>query len=228
MTTYRIRNWDKYQHYRDRNPPWVKLHFSLLSSADWVTLSDADRVLLVVCMLLASKSGGEVPGDPGYIQRVAYLPKRPNLENLIRCGFLVCDDASMMLADASTMLADARPETETETEERQSRGEGEKTGPAALTALDTFSAFWSAYPRKTAKANARISWKKLNPDADTVAVIMASVEAHKNSRQWLAEGGRYIPHAATWLNQRRWEDEVAPAPGQCGDGSPVPWKDTEA
>jgi hypothetical protein len=27
------------------------------------------------------------------------------------------------------------------------------------------------------------------------------------SRQWTDEGGKYIPHPATWLNNHRWEDQ---------------------
>lgn len=206
--TLRVKNWEKYQHYRDRNPPWVKLHFSILSSADWVTLADADRVLLVVCMLLASKNSGEVPNDPDYIQRVAYLAKKPNLQNLIRCGFLTCDDASTMLADASKTLASARPETETETEERQSRGESEGTTPPS-----DFDRFWQAYPRKVGKGAALTAWKKAKPTAATVVAILEAVENQKHSRQWLDSDGRFIPNPATWLNQARWQDETETTKG---------------
>ena len=222
--TLRIRNWERYQHYRDRNPPWVKLHFSLLSSADWVTLADSDRVLLIASMLLASKNNGEVPEDPDYVQRVAYLAKKPNFGNLIRCGFLTSDSASNMLADASKTLAVARPETETETEER--RGETEERRDCAPTTRESaFETFWRAYPRKTAKGEARKAWAKLDPVGGLLDTIMAAVEAQKNSRQWLADGGRFIPHASTWLNQARWEDEVVDNGKQCGDGSPVPFEE---
>ena len=112
---YRVKQWRQFQHYRDRNPPWIKLHFSLLSSMDWVTLNDESRVLAIACMLIASRNDGCVPGNPDYIRRVAYLHKAPNFKPLIECGFLEPD------SDCKQMLADARPETETETEKRQSR-----------------------------------------------------------------------------------------------------------
>jgi len=107
---YRVRNWQQFQHYRDRNPPWIKLHFAMLSSVDWVTLDDRARVLAVACMLIASRNGGEVPGDPGYLKRVAYLNSAPNFKPLIECGFLE------VASDCKQMLATARPEVETETE----------------------------------------------------------------------------------------------------------------
>lgn len=118
----RIRNWGQYQHYKDRCPPWIKLHFKLLSSRDWVVLADASRVLAVACMLVASQSDGE-PGefsaDPEYIQRVAYLHDTPDFKPLIDCGFLEVVDG--VLADASgckQKLANRTTEAETEKEKK--------------------------------------------------------------------------------------------------------------
>lgn len=111
MRYYTVTNWSKFQHYRDRNPPWIKLHYELLSSRDWVMLDDASRVLAVACMLIASRNEGNVPDDPAYLKRVAYLNKDPNFKPLLESGFL------KLASNCKHMLADARPETETETEE---------------------------------------------------------------------------------------------------------------
>lgn len=112
---YIVRNWRQFQHYKDRNPPWIKLHFSLLSSRDWVSMNDASRVLAVVCMLIASRNEGQIDGSEAglaYLQRVAYLNKKPDLKPLIESGFL--ESASKPLALAHT---NARPETEDLTED---------------------------------------------------------------------------------------------------------------
>lgn len=77
-----------------------------------------------------------------------------------------------------------------------------------LAMSDDFAIFWEAYPRKTAKTTAWKSWQKLNPDPALVDVIVAAVEAHKKTSQWLKDDGQFIPHPATWLNQRRWEDKI--------------------
>ena len=110
MIRYRVKNWKKYQHYSKRNPPWVKLHFELLSSADWVSLADSSRVLAVVSMLLASRNDGYVPSDPDYLKRVAYLNTDPDFTELLKCGFLECvndseSDASKTLADVSVSVS---------------------------------------------------------------------------------------------------------------------------
>jgi hypothetical protein len=71
---------------------------------------------------------------------------------------------------------------------------------------EKFEKFWSAYPRRVAKAKARTSWKRQNLDvlADVIMQDLAMRTALDN--QWHAENS-FVPHASTYLNQRRWEDE---------------------
>lgn len=76
---------------------------------------------------------------------------------------------------------------------------------------DTFELFWQRYPRKTAKQNALKAWEKIRPDQPLFEVITAAVKIQSQSEAWVKDGGSFIPHAATWLNGKRWEDEVIPA-----------------
>lgn len=71
-----------------------------------------------------------------------------------------------------------------------------------------FGVFWSAFPKKKAKKDAEKAFKKLSPDDDLMAVILAAIEKAKTSEQWTGHNGKYIPHPARWLNGRRWEDET--------------------
>lgn len=71
-----------------------------------------------------------------------------------------------------------------------------------------FDAFWSAYPKKVNKKKAQEIWSKLNPDKLLVDRIMLSLDRQKNSKSWLKDGGAFIPHPSTWLNQERWNDET--------------------
>ena len=120
----RIKNLTKYQHYKDRNPPWIKLHREILQSLTWVTVSDASKTLAVASMLLAAGCDNKIPLDLDYIQRVAYLRTYPDFAPLIETDFLeiidendsVLPDASKMLANMKTLLAVARPEKEAEAE----------------------------------------------------------------------------------------------------------------
>jgi uncharacterized protein YdaU (DUF1376 family) len=79
--------------------------------------------------------------------------------------------------------------------------------PKRAGSADGFDDFWMAYPRKTAKADARKAWAKLAPAAELRAVMLAALEVQKHSADWRKEGGKYVPHPATWLNGERWEDE---------------------
>ena len=73
---------------------------------------------------------------------------------------------------------------------------------------ESFEIFWKEYPRKIAKQNALKAWLKLNPDSALAGVILDAVRRQKNNPGWLKDGGQFIPHPATWLNGRRWEDET--------------------
>lgn len=73
-----------------------------------------------------------------------------------------------------------------------------------------FARFWSAYPRKEGKSDALRAWERLEPDAALVSQILTALEAHRLSPQWQDDGGRYIPHPSTWLNGKRWEDQLEP------------------
>ena len=74
-----------------------------------------------------------------------------------------------------------------------------------------FEAFWKAYPRKVNKQAAEKAFNKLKPSEDLFKAIMAGLENHKKSKQWTRDDGQYIPHASTWINGKRWEDELESA-----------------
>ena len=102
---YRIKNWAESQHYKDRNPPWMKLKVGIISSRDWVMWSDASRTLAIVCMVLATCTNGEIDGSPEgliYLQKAGSLNSKPNLKPLIDSGFIVAVDASETLAPSAS------------------------------------------------------------------------------------------------------------------------------
>ena len=70
-----------------------------------------------------------------------------------------------------------------------------------------FSEFWETYPRRQAKANAYKAWKRIKPDRQLLDLMKAAIARQKRSEAWQRENGQFIPHPASWLNARRWEDE---------------------
>lgn len=85
---YYVKNWKKFQHYKRKSPPWVKLHRSILTSPDWIGWSDCSKLLAIVCIMIASQFNGKIPRNRDYIKRVGCLSRLPNLKPLIECGFL--------------------------------------------------------------------------------------------------------------------------------------------
>ena len=73
-----------------------------------------------------------------------------------------------------------------------------------------FDQFWQLYPRKENKQQARRAWAKLKPNQELFNMMANALEYRRQTKEWLAEDGRYIPHPASWLNGRRWEDEITP------------------
>lgn len=94
-----------------------------------------------------------------------------------------------------------------------SRSRSRSTTPKPPQAGALFGDFWSAYPRKEAKGRAEKAFAKIQPDAEVVAKMIAGIERAKGSDQWSKDGGKFIPHPATWLNDRGWEDGSAPVNG---------------
>lgn len=85
-----------------------------------------------------------------------------------------------------------------------------KPGRVSGAYSESFNAIWDTYPNHSAKANASKAFDKLNPSPDLVATIKAAIATQSAWPAWIKDGGSYVPHLATWLNSRRWEDE-APA-----------------
>ena len=73
---------------------------------------------------------------------------------------------------------------------------------------DLFNQFWTAYPKRVAKQSAVKAFEKLKPDEKLLEAMLKAIAMQKESKQWEKDGGAFIPYPATWLNQRRWEDEL--------------------
>ena len=71
---------------------------------------------------------------------------------------------------------------------------------------EEFELFWKSYPRHESKSLAMKAFKKVKVD---INILLQAIAKQKNSKQWK---DNIIPHASTWLNQSRWEDEITAKP----------------
>lgn len=81
---------------------------------------------------------------------------------------------------------------------------GEETGSSP----NGFAEFYAAYPRKVGRANAEKAWGKLSPSSELCRTIAADIAARSKTWDWQKDGGQFVPHPATYLNQQRWTDEL--------------------
>ena len=82
--------------------------------------------------------------------------------------------------------------------------------PESLTLA--FDRFWKIYPKKVGKDKALENWKRKKP---SIEIVLIALKWQITSPKWLEDGGRFIPHPATYINQGRWKDEPEiPPPSQ--------------
>jgi len=139
------KNWAVFQHYKDRCPPWIKLHRDILNDRVFMCLPLASKALAPLLWLLASESkDGTFDGSlDELVFRLHITPKdyEDGIKPLIHKGFFVV--ASGVLAEC---YQDAIPETETEregeteTKKRQISNRGSRL-PVDFVLPDEWTAF---------------------------------------------------------------------------------------
>lgn len=113
-----VRNWAQFQHYKDRSPPWIRLHRGLLDNKDFQRLPVESRALAPMLWLLASESvDGVIDAtydDLAFRLRTDERSIEQAIRPLVQRGFFVLEqDDSDVLAECERV---ATPETETEAE----------------------------------------------------------------------------------------------------------------
>ena len=200
----RILNWAKFQHYKTRRPPWIKLHRQLLESRHWFELTPDASKLLVECWLIASDNpDGTINCDLGDL---AFRLRRdnddilPTLQELALHGFIDMNkvDDSNALADS---LQPAIPETETETETETKK---KQTQRKRRVYSDEFEKIWKIHQRGP-KAKAEDEYKVALKNGVTHDDLVESLNVYQTTLRPPEFLGL---HLFRWLKEERWEEEV--------------------
>lgn len=122
--SYRIKNWTRHQHYKDRAPQWVKLYRDLLDNLDWHQLKGDDAKGLVLLWLLASEDE-KLEGNLPSLDRIAFrlrITEQDASKMLARLSNWVEQPASNVLADCKqdASLEERRGELDTKRQSRAS------------------------------------------------------------------------------------------------------------
>jgi hypothetical protein len=221
-----VKNFEEYQHYSDRTPPWIKLYNSLLDDYAFLRLSEPSQIHLIKLWLLASRHDNRIPNDLAYISG-KLLPKSAiDIEELIVAGFIFqTDDPARKKAKkkarksrsdkglqrkhvASTPLAgrkqnaclEGEGETERETEERKTKIKSISPAPA-INWVAEGAAWW----RENVGSTSEKQFGGLLVDVVRVhgwpAVLEGAREyaAHKNGRDKRLDW--FAKDAVRWIKQ---------------------------
>jgi hypothetical protein len=206
--------------------PFVKLSTNLLFSSIWSENSDTCKVWIT--MLVMADQSGLVPSTAPGISKAAIV----NLDSTIKAietlekpdefsksvdndgrrikrvdgGYLILNyekyrEYSYSLDDRARYMREYR--------KRQKQSHDvitpkEHSASVSVSYSDMFLIFWKEYPRKVNKKNAERAFLKIKPDKELFEKIMSALKEQKIN--W--RDPQYTPHAATWLNGNRWDDEV--------------------
>lgn len=125
-----VKSWEKFQHYKDRDPPWIKLYRDTLTTEAWVLGTDLSRLLQLASTMLAARYSNKIPLQWKLIKKVASLDCTESqfneaIAHLVSSNFLeiqqVTNAAESVAQDASNVLAKCSSETEQRREETEQR-----------------------------------------------------------------------------------------------------------
>ena len=166
------KNWAVFQHYKDRCPPWIKLHRDILNDRVFMCLPLASKALAPLLWLLAAESkDGVFDGSlDELVFRLHITPKEydDGIKPLIHKGFFVV--ASGVLADCYQV---AIPETERETETETKK---EKKATVVVAPEGVSQEVWESFVKQRKVARAVIT-----------PVVIKSIEEQAVLAGWTLE-----------------------------------------
>lgn len=124
-----IKNFEKFQHYKERNPPWIKIHAKIFRDYEFSRLPDASKLQLILMWLLASQLDNKIPNCPEFIKQQIGVKGEIDLETLISQGFLIVQtDCKQSASKVLTKNASEtyKEETYKEETERAEKSKGKK------------------------------------------------------------------------------------------------------
>ena len=190
----RVRNWDKYQHYTSRTPPWIKLHNTLLDDYEYTSLPDSSKSHLLGIFMLASRLDNKLPNDGRWIANRIGATSAVKLDVLTH--FLAPlpngkHDASAALAEGTHSRARARSVSVS------------VSGCLSKKDAAEFDRFWKHYPKRMGKRDAQKAWQQTASDRPPIDVLIVKVDELATSREWMKEKDEEVYKRLTEKNNQK-------------------------
>jgi len=106
-------------------------------------------------------------------------------------------------SDSEETPASSIPKESKGEEKKSKKSKKEKT----FMTKEDFENFWKEYPKKQSKQKAQEKFLKL--PREHLPKILQAIREQKKSTEWQKDGGQFIPHPTTWINAKRWEDDIS-------------------
>ena len=206
IMTIKVKDWNKFQHFKDRKPPWIKLYRDLLDDLEWHELDPLAAKALVAIWLIASENDGELPEMKKLAFRLRVTEKQAISIVSQLDHWLIQDDINLISDRYQSDSLEIETETyskETETYSKEEETETRERRPRSASSAE-FDEFWSVYPKRIGRGLAERAWIKALTFAPASEITSVA-----RSYPWNSDP-QFIPHPATWLNQRRWQDDLTP------------------
>lgn len=114
----KVKNWHKFQHFKDRRPPWIKLYRDVLDDIKWHELDGDSAKSLVMLWLIASENDGILPDSKELAFRLRTSKK--SIESIIsKLSHWLYQDDIKTISDINAISDEYQSdalETEIETE----------------------------------------------------------------------------------------------------------------
>jgi hypothetical protein len=141
-----IPNWENFQHYKRRRPPWIKLYTELADKREWRNLSDGAARLLVELWIIASHDDGRISSTDDIVWALRYTPKQEKalpglLHELSSVGLILQSERHASNVPAPCQQ-DAIPEERRDRVQRRGILSQRQTKKAALYFISKFNGYF--------------------------------------------------------------------------------------
>ena len=192
----RIKNWTKFQHFKDRRPPWVKLYRDILDDLEWHELDPLAAKVLVMLWLIASEDDGRIPDTKTLAFRLR-LTEIKTKEIIIKLShWLEQDDINVISSGYQLDSTETERETEVEKEKETKTKAPEGVSPEV----------WDSFVKQRKASRAVITQsviRSIQKEADKAGWTLEQALAECAARGWRGFKASWVQEKLTRSEERQ-------------------------